>query len=100
MSGNTVRRLKILMTEGASLSARHSLYTLGKQHQVDVIDPNPLCQCRFSSLAHRWRRSPHYAKQPEEFLRFLAKTLRDEHYDVVLPPHEQVFLAQPLSRID
>ncbi len=80
------------MTEGASLSARHSLYALGKQHQVDIIDPNPLCQCRFSSLANKWKRSPHFAKQPVEFVRFLAKTLREYDYDVVLPPHEQVYL--------
>jgi predicted ATP-grasp superfamily ATP-dependent carboligase len=57
-----------------------------------VIDPNPLCQCRFSRYVRRWQKSPHFAKQPTEFLLFLAGRLRDEKYDVVLPTHEQVYL--------
>ncbi|WP_442482047.1 hypothetical protein [Aeoliella sp. SH292] len=84
--------LKILMTEGTSLSARQSLYALGGQHVIDVIDPNPLCQCRFSKFVRRWQKSPHFAKQPTEFLHFLAGRLREEQYDVVLPTHEQVYL--------
>ena len=86
------RPLKILFTEGTSLSARHSLYTLGGYHKIDILDPNPLCQCRFSSLRRRFTRSPHYAKDPEGFLRFLADLLKREKYDVVMPTHEQVFL--------
>lgn len=84
--------LKILMTEGTSLSARQSLYALGGRHIIDVIDPNPLCQCRFSKFVRRWQKSPHFAKQPTEFLHFLAGRLREERYDVVLPTHEQVYL--------
>jgi predicted ATP-grasp superfamily ATP-dependent carboligase len=86
------RPLKILFTEGTSLSARHSLYTLGGYHTVDILDPNPLCQCRFSSLRRRFTRSPHYAKDPEGFLQFLANVLKREKYDVVMPTHEQVYL--------
>lgn len=80
------------MTEGTSLSARQSLYALGGNHTIDVIDPNPLCQCRFSRFVRKWRRSPHFAKQPADFLRFLAAEIRRESYDVVLPTHEQVYL--------
>ncbi len=80
------------MTEGTSLSARQSLYALGGNHTIDVIDPNPLCQCRFSRFVRKWRRSPHFAKQPADFLRFLAGEIRRESYDVVLPTHEQVYL--------
>jgi predicted ATP-grasp superfamily ATP-dependent carboligase len=97
--GTRLRRLKILMTEGASLSARHSLYVLGQQHDVHIIDPNPLCQCRFSSLAASWRRSPHFAKEPADFMRFLAGQLRDHQYDVVLPPHEQVYLLSRFRQL-
>lgn len=86
------RPLKILFTEGTSLSARHSLYTLGRYHTIDILDPNPLCQCRFSSLRRRFTRSPHYAKDPDGFLRFLADLLKREKYDVVMPTHEQVYL--------
>lgn len=59
---------------------------------MDVIDPNPLCQCRFSRLVRSWRKSPHFAKQPAEFLHFLAGEIAREQYDVVLPTHEQVYL--------
>jgi len=86
------RRLRILFTEGASLSARQTLYPLGGKYEIDVIDPDPLCQCRFSSYIRRFRRSPSFAKQPAEFLRFLARLLRNGQYDVVLPTHEQAYL--------
>ncbi|MGI9455200.1 MAG: hypothetical protein ACR2NU_01480, partial [Aeoliella sp.] len=91
-SNQTSRRLKILLTEGTSLSARHSLYALGGRHTIDVIDPNPLCQCRFSRFVRKWRRSPHFARQPTDFLHFLAGEIDRERYDVVLPTHEQVYL--------
>jgi predicted ATP-grasp superfamily ATP-dependent carboligase len=89
-------RIRVLFTEGASLSARQTLYGLGPSHDIDVLDPDPLCQCRFSSYVRRFIRSPSYAKRPVEFLQFLADTLANEKYDVLLPTHEQVYL---LSRV-
>ena len=92
---STLSRTKhptVLLTEGASLSARHTLYGLGPHYTIDVIDPDPLCQCRFSRFVRRWTRSPSFSSQPEEFLRFLARQIRDHRYDVVLPTHEQVYL--------
>lgn len=56
------------------------------------MDPDPLCQCRFSSFVGRFIRSPSFAKQPAEFLRFLVRIVRDRQYDVVLPTHEQTYL--------
>ena len=85
-------RLRILFTEGASLSARQTLYPLGGRYEIDVMDPDPLCQCRFSSFVRRFIRSPSFSKQPAEFLRFLDQLIRKRHYDVVLPTHEQVYL--------
>jgi predicted ATP-grasp superfamily ATP-dependent carboligase len=90
-SGST-GRLRVLFTEGASLSARQTLYGLGPTCDIDVMDPDPLCQCRFSSFTRRWIRSPSFAKQPEQFLRFLAGLIRDGQYDVLLPTHEQAYL--------
>jgi predicted ATP-grasp superfamily ATP-dependent carboligase len=81
-----------LFTEGASLSARQTLYPLGPYYDIDVIDPDPLCQCRFSSYVGRFFRSPSFSKQPAEFLRFVAKLVRMRRYDVLLPTHEQVYL--------
>jgi predicted ATP-grasp superfamily ATP-dependent carboligase len=85
-------RPRILFTEGASLSARQTLYPLGRRYEIDVMDPDPLCQCRFSSLVRRFIRSPSFAKQPAEFLRFVARLVREREYDVVLPTHEQTYL--------
>ncbi len=56
------------------------------------MDPDPLCQCRFSSFVGRFIRSPSFSKQPAEFLHFLARQLREQNYDVMLPTHEQVYL--------
>ena len=91
-TSNETKRKKILMTEGSSLSARQSLYALGPWHTIDVFDPSALCQGRFSRYVRRWYRCPNFAKQPEDFLRFLVERLQDESYDVLLPTHEQVYL--------
>lgn len=85
-------RMRILFTEGASLSARQTLYPLGARYEIDVADPDPLCQCRFSSFVRRFIRSPSFSKQPAEFLRFLVRLVRERRYDVVLPTHEQTYL--------
>lgn len=90
-SSNT-RRLRVLLTEGASLSARQVLYGIGPTCDIDVMDPDPLCQCRFSSYVRRWIRSPSFASHPEMFLKFLSQHLIDSHYDVLLPTHDQVYL--------
>ncbi|MEM8670458.1 MAG: hypothetical protein AAGG48_23230 [Planctomycetota bacterium] len=84
--------LKILMTEGSSLSARQTLYSLGANHTIDILDPAPLCQGRFSRFVRRWHRCPNHAKQPQEFLQFLVDLIGRESYDVLLPTHEQVYL--------
>lgn len=85
-------RLKILLTEGSSTSARQTLYALGPHHTLDILDPSPLCQCRFSRYVRRWYRCPSYSLQPQAYLRYLIERLESEKYDVLLPTHEQVFL--------
>jgi len=90
------RRLSILITEGSSISARQILYDLGRRHTVDVLDPNPLCQCRVSTLIRRWHRCPSFTADPCGFLTCLGERLRRGRYDVLLPPHDEVFL---LSRV-
>ena len=87
-----VTQRKILLTEGSSTSARQTLYALGGRHTIDVLDPNPLCQCRFSRFVRRWIRCPSYSQEPKEYLKFVAQQIRDEGYDVLLPTHEQVYL--------
>ncbi len=84
---------KVLFSEGASTSARQSLYALGPLgHTIDVCDPQQLGLCRFSTFVRRWLRGPSFGHQPAEYLRFVLERLRDEPYDVLLPTHDQVFL--------
>jgi predicted ATP-grasp superfamily ATP-dependent carboligase len=56
------------------------------------MDPDALCQCRFSSFVRRFYRSPSFAREPARFLQFLDELIRERKYDVVLPTHEQVYL--------
>ncbi len=86
------RRLSILITEGSSISARQILYDLGRRHRIDVLDPDPLCQCRVSTLVRRWHRCPSFTADPCGFLKCLGERLRRGRYDVLLPPHDEVFL--------
>jgi predicted ATP-grasp superfamily ATP-dependent carboligase len=86
------RRLTILLTEGASSSARQALYALGPQHTIDVLDPSPWCQCRFSRLVRRWHRCPSFARDPCAYLTYLGRILAQNHYDVLFSTHEEVFL--------
>ncbi len=85
-------RLRILFTEGASLSARQTLYPLGNDYEIDVLDPNPLCQCRFSSFVRRFIRSPSFTREPTKFLKFVHALARTGNYDVLLPTHEQTYV--------
>jgi predicted ATP-grasp superfamily ATP-dependent carboligase len=84
--------MKILFTEGSSVSARQALYCLGPRHTIDILDPAPFCQCRFSRFVRKWYRCPSFSREPETYLSFLIERLRAERYDVLLPTHEQVFL--------
>ena len=90
------KRLKILFTEGSSTSSREALYCLGPHHKIDIMDPSPFCQSRFSRFVRRWHRCPSYSREPLDYLRFLVRLLRSERYDVIFPTHEQVYL---LSRV-
>lgn len=84
--------LKILMTEGASISARQILFDLGERHTIDIMDPSPICQCRPSKLRRSYFKVPPFVDDPKGWLQVLGKRLREGDYDVVVPPHDEVFL--------
>src|SRR5438876_4483168 len=87
------KSLRILFPEGSSLSAREALSALGRQgYTIDICDPNPQCICRFSHYVHAFHHCPSWGTHPVEYLRFLVHLLKHEHYDVLLPVHEQAFL--------
>ena len=85
--------LKILFTEGSSTSARQTLYALGRLgYTIDVCDSQRLCLARFSRYVRRFYRCPSFTADPLGYLDFLVGRLRREHYDVLFPVHDQIYL--------
>lgn len=89
---DTGNRPKVLLSEGSSTSARQVIYALGGRYRLGLMDPARLCQCRFSRFIDTFHRCPSYSKQPIEYLKAMATTIRQGGYDVVFPTHEQVYL--------
>jgi predicted ATP-grasp superfamily ATP-dependent carboligase len=84
------RRLRILLSEGASTSARETLTALSLSgHQVEVCDPDWHCLCRFSRFVARFHRCPGIGADPRGYLEFMLELLATGDYDVLLPIHEQ-----------
>src|SRR5207248_392465 len=81
--------------EGSSLSARQTLYALGRAgHIIDVCDPDSsFCLARFSRYVAALHRCPPFAADPAGYLQFLQERLDAGRYDVLLPVHDQAYLA-------
>jgi predicted ATP-grasp superfamily ATP-dependent carboligase len=85
--------IRILLSEGSSLSARQTITALGRcGYTLDVCDPNPLCISRFSRFIGHYYRCPAVGTDPLGYLAFVLDHLCKHHYDVLLPVHEQAFL--------
>ena len=85
--------MRVLLSEGASTSARQAITALGLNgHDIEVCDPNPLCLGRFSRFVSRFHRCPGLAADPRGYLSFILDRITGERFDVLLPIHEQGFL--------
>jgi predicted ATP-grasp superfamily ATP-dependent carboligase len=91
-------RCRVLLSEGSSLSARQTLYALGRLgYQIDAVDPQPLfCFARYSRYVGAVHRCPPFTRDPVGYVNLLLELFRSQRYDVLLPTHDQVFL---LSRV-
>jgi len=86
-------RVRVLLSEGSSLSARESVTALGLAgFRVEVVDSNPLCLARFSRFCRRVHGAPAYGADPAGYLERIIDLLTREHIDVLFPAHEQAFL--------
>src|SRR5258708_17545971 len=96
------RPLHVLLSEGASTSAREAVTVMGLAgHVVEVCDPDTHCLARFSRFVRKFHRCPGLAKDPAALLAFIEKLLATRRFDVLLPIHEQGFLlARALQRIE
>ena len=85
--------VRVLMSEGSSLSARESLTALGRAgYEVEVVDANPLCLARFSKYCRQLHIGPRFGLDPAGYLERVISILRDARFDVLFPAHEQAFL--------
>ena len=92
-SANVRKPLRVLVSEGNSTSAREAVTILGLSgHLVEVCDPSPWCLARFSRFVQKFHRCPGLRDDPAGFLRFIEGLLTAQHFDVLLPIHEQGFL--------
>jgi hypothetical protein len=86
-------KLRILLSEGSSTSAREALTILhGKGYEVEICDPGWHCLTRFSRLAARFHLCPPLRDDPAGYLAFIEDLLKRRHFDVLLPVHEQGLL--------
>jgi predicted ATP-grasp superfamily ATP-dependent carboligase len=85
--------MRILLSEGASTSAREAITALGlRGHHVEVCDPDPHCLARFSRFVRKLHRCPPLGTDPKGYLDFVLERIAGGQFDVLLPIHEQGFL--------
>jgi hypothetical protein len=84
---------RILFTEGSSLTAREFLSVLGPAgHHIEIVDPNPVCICRFSRWTRRVHRCPPPGTDPLGYLETVNSLAVTRGFDAILPTHEQAWL--------
>ncbi|MBI9086644.1 MAG: hypothetical protein JEZ11_23805 [Desulfobacterales bacterium] len=93
---------KILFSEGSSLTAREFLSVLGPAgHHIEIVDPNPICICRFSRWTQRVHPCPASGTDPIGYLEAVNGLIGTGQFDLVLPTHEQAWLfAAGRDRLD
>jgi predicted ATP-grasp superfamily ATP-dependent carboligase len=97
-SAQVPMRLRVLLSEGSSTSAREAITILGTSgHIVEVCDPSPWCLSRFSRFVRKFHRCPGLRDDPAGYLAFVEGLLATRHFDVLLPTHEQGFLFARVS---
>lgn len=89
----TPPRTRVLLSEGASTSAREAITALGlKGCHVEICDPDAHCLGCFSRLIQRFHRCPGLSVAPEAYLAFILDLISSGRFDVLLPIHEQGYL--------
>jgi predicted ATP-grasp superfamily ATP-dependent carboligase len=92
LENNHSKPLRVLLSEGNSTSAREAITILGLGgHRVEICDPSPVCLGRFSRFVSKFHRCPGLRDDPKGFCAFVERLLAAQHFDVLLPIHEQGF---------
>lgn len=86
-------KCRILVSEGASTSAREAITALGlRGYEIEVCDPGQWCPSRFSRFVKRFHVCPGIGEAPLAYLDFIVGKLSAGRVDVLLPIHEQGLL--------
>jgi hypothetical protein len=88
-----VGAVRVLLSEGSSLSARETVTCLGPVgYHLEVLDPDPLCIARFSRWSRKVHRCPRPGTDPLGYLETVRAVAADRRIDALLPTHEQAWL--------
>ena len=87
------RDIRILITEGSSLSSRQTITALGLYgYTIDMCDSTPLCISHFSKFIRRYFQCPKKGTDPEKYVTYIIDLLKKGDFDVLLPIHEESYL--------
>jgi len=85
--------MRVLVTEGSSLSARETITALGLAgHEIVLCGSRTVCIGRFSRFVRRFILGPAPAKDPAAFFRFVMQTIERERVAVLVPSHEEALI--------
>ena len=88
-----VTRLRVLLSEASSLTAREHLTVLGTAGvRVEAMSSDPFALCRWSRWARQLDRCPASGTDPAGYLRAVSAVLAGGGFDALLPTHEQAWL--------
>jgi predicted ATP-grasp superfamily ATP-dependent carboligase len=89
----TVRKPKILLSEGSSLSSREAITALGLAgHRVELVSSDAMCLGRFSRFVDRVHRAPASGVDPDGYLAAVIEAVKLGNINALLPVHEQAYL--------
>ncbi len=85
--------MRILLSEGSSLSARETITALGLGgFRVEIASSDPMCLGRFSRFVTRVHAVPRSGTDPGGYLAAVLDIVARRSIDVLLPVHEQAYL--------
>jgi predicted ATP-grasp superfamily ATP-dependent carboligase len=87
------RRLRILLSEGSSLSAREIATALGLAgRRVELVSADRFCFARFSRFVDRVHRAPASGADPDGYFAAVIEIVARRAIDALIPSHEQAYL--------
>src|SRR5215469_7587484 len=88
-----VTRLRVLLSEASSLTAREHLTVLGAAGvQVEAMSSDRFALCRWSRWARRLHHCPAPGTDPAGYLQAVSAVVAEGGFDALLPTHEQAWL--------